>query len=152
EATATLKQMSNVTAAQARATERARAARAQVASAVAARDIAKIQLSHTRIFAPCDGVLSKKSVAPGESMKIGQNIAYLVTPDVWVEANFKETQISHMRPGQPVDVRVDAYPRVTLKGQVENFSGATGSRFSLLPPDNASGNFTKVVQRVPLRI
>ena len=83
---------------------------------------------------------------------MGQAIVQLVTPGVWVTANFKETQVGSMRIGQPAEFTVDAYPGVTLQGDVESLSGATGARFSLLAPDNASGNFTKVVQRVPVRV
>ncbi|HEY6458850.1 MAG TPA: HlyD family efflux transporter periplasmic adaptor subunit, partial [Polyangiaceae bacterium] len=102
--------------------------------------------------APHDGVVSKKSIQEGQTVALGQPIVQLVTPGVWVTANFKETQLEKMRLGQPVTFTVDAYPSVKLRGSVESFSGGTGSRFTLLPPDNASGNFTKVVQRLPVRV
>jgi membrane fusion protein (multidrug efflux system) len=152
EASAKVKQTSNVDALVAQAQARAKSARAQVAIAKAARDIAKLELSYTRILAPADGVASKKTIAVGQQVTAGQSIAQLVTPLVWVTANFKETQVANMRPGQPAHVAVDGLPGITLHGELESLSGATGSRFTLLPPDNASGNYTKVVQRVPVRV
>ncbi|WP_433926385.1 HlyD family secretion protein [Sorangium cellulosum] len=152
EASAKVKQTSSVDVVVAQAQARARSARAQVAIAMAARDLAKLELSYTRVVAPADGVASKKTIAVGQQVGAGQAIAQLVTPLVWVTANFKETQVAHMHPGQPADLEVDALPGVTLHGEIESLSGATGSRFTLLPPDNASGNFTKVVQRVPVRV
>lgn len=152
EASAKLKQTSNVDALVAQAQARAKSARAQAAIARATRDLAKLELSYTRILAPSDGVVSKKTIAVGQQVAAGQSIVQLVTPLLWVTANFKETQVAHMRPGQPAHVEVDALPGVTLHGELESLSAATGSRFTLLPPDNASGNFTKVVQRVPVRV
>ncbi|MDI3287175.1 HlyD family secretion protein [Polyangium sp. 15x6] len=152
EASAKLKQSSNVDALVAQAQARAKTARAQVAIAKAARDLAKLELSYTRIVAPADGVASKKTIAVGQQVAAGQAIAQLVTPLLWITANFKETQVAKMHPGQPARMVVDALPGVTLHGELESLSGATGSRFTLLPPDNASGNYTKVVQRVPVRV
>jgi membrane fusion protein (multidrug efflux system) len=152
EASARVSQTSDVDSVVAQSEARARAARAQVHTAQAARDLAALELSYTRIVAPRDGVVSKKTVAPGQQVSVGQPIVQLVTPERWVTANFKETQLARMRPGQQVELEIDAYPRAKLTGEVESFSAATGSRFTLLPPDNASGNFTKVVQRVPVRI
>jgi membrane fusion protein, multidrug efflux system len=129
---------------------------ASVATAEAMRDLARLELSYTKIVAPHAGIVSKRSVAQGQLVSAGQSVVMLV-PDarqhgaVWVTGNFKETQLLHMRIGQPATLIVDAYRR-ELHGKVESFSGATGARFALLPPDNASGNFTKVVQRVPVRV
>jgi membrane fusion protein (multidrug efflux system) len=97
-------------------------------------------------------VVSKKSINVGQSVASGQAIVQLVPEERWITANFKETQLAHMKVGQPAHFTLDAYPGVTLDGDVLSFSGATGARFTLLPPDNATGNFTKVVQRVPVRI
>lgn len=152
EASAKVKQSSNVEAVVAQARARAKAARAQVATAKSALDLAKIELSNTRIVAPQDGVVSKKTVAVGQAIGAGQAVAQLVTKSVWVTANFKEDQIAKMHPGQPVEMSVDAFPGATLRGELDSLAGATGSRFTLIPADNASGNFTKVVQRIPVRI
>ena len=141
----------DVLVAQARA--KADAARAQVATMQAARDLAALELSYTKISAPSDGVVSKKTVTVGQMLAVGQAVGQIVPPTQrWVTGNFKETQLTHMRAGQAADVTIDAFPDITLHGDVESFSGATGARFSLLPPDNATGNYTKVVQRVPVRI
>jgi membrane fusion protein (multidrug efflux system) len=113
---------------------------------------AQLQLSYTKIFAPFDGRVTKKSVEPGNYVQPGQTLFSLVPPDVWVVANFKETQLKQMRVGQPVSVRVDAAPGHSFRAHVESFQVGTGSRFTLLPPENATGNFVKVVQRVPVKI
>ena len=140
----------------AEARAKAAAARARVATAEALRDLAQLEFSYTKIFAPHAGTVSKRSVAEGQLVAAGQPVVMLV-PDarqqgaVWVTGNFKETQLVRMRIGQPATMTIDAYGR-ELHGKVESFSGATGARFALLPPDNATGNFTKVVQRVPVRI
>ncbi|HEY2405066.1 MAG TPA: HlyD family secretion protein [Polyangiaceae bacterium] len=134
------------------AAARAKSAHAQVDTARAARDLAALDLSYTKILAPSDGVVSKKSIVVGQMLGLGQGIAQLVTDKLWVVGNFKETQLAKMRVGQPAHFEVDAFPGTTIQGDVESLSGATGSRFTLLPPDNATGNFTKVVQRVPVRI
>ena len=126
---------------------------ARVAAARAARDQAALNLSYTRISAPSSGVVSKKSVEVGQLVQPGQPLMSVVPlEDVWLTANLKETEIADVRPGEPVDFTVDAYPGAHFRGHVESVSPATGARFSLLPPDNATGNFTKVVQRVPVRI
>jgi membrane fusion protein (multidrug efflux system) len=150
EASARVQQSSNVDALIEQARSRARMAHAQVAVSVATRDLAALDLSYTRIVAPEDGTVSKKTIAVGQMVAPGQGIVKLVpVRDLWITGNFKETQIHKMRAGQPAHVAVDAFPGVTLRGEVESFSAATGARFTLLPPDNASGNYTKVVQRVP---
>jgi membrane fusion protein (multidrug efflux system) len=126
---------------------------ARVASARASRDQAALQLSYTRIVAPQNGVVSKKSVEIGQLVQPGQPLLSVVPlEDVWITANLKETQIEDVTPGDAADFTVDAYPGVHFHGRVESLSPATGARFSLLPPDNATGNFTKVVQRIPVRI
>ncbi len=152
EATARADQTHDVTSLQDQAIAKAKAAHAQVDAAEASLALAELEVEHTKIYAPADGMLSKKTVAVGQFINVGQAIAQLVPNEVWVTANFKETQVATLHPGQPVEVEVDAYGGAKFHGEVESFSGATGSRFALLPPDNASGNFTKVVQRVPVRI
>jgi len=131
---------------------RAKAAHAQVDTAKAARDLAALDLSYTKIFAPNDGVVSKKSINVGQMLSPGQSVVQLVTDKLWVTGNFKETQVAQMRVGQRASVEVDAFSGTAIEGEVESFSGATGAKFTLLPPDNATGNFTKVVQRLPVRV
>jgi membrane fusion protein, multidrug efflux system len=113
---------------------------------------AQLQVSYTKIYAPFDGRVTKKSVEPGDYVQPGQTLFSLVPPEVWVVANFKETQLKNMRVGQPVSVQVDAVPGHDFKAHVDSFQVGTGSRFTLLPPENATGNFVKVVQRVPVKI
>jgi membrane fusion protein (multidrug efflux system) len=157
EASARLGQASDTLPSQvAEAKAHAASARARVLTAEATRDLAQLDLSYTKIFAPHAGIVSKRSVAQGQLVSAGQAVVMLI-PDarkggaVWVIGNFKETQLAKMRIGQPATLTIDAYGR-ELQGKVESFSGATGARFALLPPDNATGNFTKVVQRVPVRV
>lgn len=152
EAKAKLSQSDQVEALTREAQARAEQAHAAIATAQAAKSLAELELSYTKIFAPSDGVVSKKSLSVGQQIAAGQSVVQLVPNTLWVTANFKETQLDKMRVGQPVDIKVDAYPGRDLKGRIESFSGATGARFALLPPDNASGNFTKVVQRVGVRV
>jgi membrane fusion protein, multidrug efflux system len=113
---------------------------------------AQLNLSYTKIYAPEDGRVTQKTVEPGDYGQTGQNLFALVPHDVWVVANFNETQLTDMRPGQPVEIEVDAYPNRTFKGHVDSFQMGTGAAFSLLPPENATGNYVKVVQRVPVKI
>lgn len=127
-------------------------ARARVDVAQAAVDLARIQLSNTKISAPSDGVLAKLAVHPGQTVQMGQLVTYLVPKQTYLIANFKETQIGHIRSGQRATVVVDAFPGRKLEAKVEAVAPGTGAQFSLLPPDNASGNFVKVVQRVPVRL
>lgn len=124
---------------------------ARVRSAEASLALANLNLEWTRIVAPDDGTVSRITAHPGALLSVGQTVAQFVPVKKYVTANFKETQVGKMRPGQPVDVDVDTYGK-TLKGKVESLSGGTGARFSLLPPDNATGNFVKVAQRIPVRI
>jgi membrane fusion protein, multidrug efflux system len=131
---------------------RAREAVAQVKEAQAALDQAKLNLSYTKIYAPVTGIITKKSVEADENVSVGQNLLTLVSlEDLWVTANFKETQLENMRAGQSVDIHVDATGK-TYKGRVTQIGGATGSVLSLFPPENATGNYVKVVQRVPVRV
>ncbi len=126
---------------------------ARVAAARAARDQAALNLTYTRIIAPANGVVAKKSVEVGQLVQPGQPLMSLVPlEDVWVSANLKETEVENVKPGDPADFTVDAYPGIRFRGHVQSLSPATGARFSLLPPDNATGNFTKVVQRIPVRV
>ena len=119
----------------------------------AARDLAKIALGYTRITAPVDGMVSERQVRPGQYVSVGTEVISLVPlPNVWVVANYKETQMTRIRLDQPARVTVDAFPDVVLHGHVDSWSPASGAQFSLLPPDNATGNFTKVVQRIPVKI
>jgi len=126
---------------------------ARVAAARASRDQAALQLSYTRIITPSAGVVSKKAVELGQLVAAGQPLMTVVPlEDVWVTANLKETETADVTPGDSADIVVDAYKGVHFRGHVESLSPATGAKFSLLPPDNATGNFTKVVQRIPVRI
>lgn len=113
----------------------------------------KLKLGYTRITAPFDGVVGERQVQPGDYVNIGTNLINVVPlPKVYVIANYKETQLTHVAPGQPVEITVDSFPRERLRGRVERIAPATGAQVALLPPDNATGNFTKVVQRIPVRI
>jgi membrane fusion protein (multidrug efflux system) len=128
-------------------------ASAHVNSVQAARDRAALDLSYTRILAPRTGVVSRKTVEVGQYVQAGQALMIVVPlDDIWVVANLKETEIRDVTPGDKAEFEVDAYPGRKFTGHVESLSPATGARFSLLPPDNATGNFTKVVQRIPVRI
>lgn len=130
----------------------AEAAKADLAQSEAALRQAGLDLSYTRIEAPEAGRVTRKAVEPGAYVSVGQSILALVPDDVWVVANFKETQLTRMRKGQPAEIRVDAYPDERLRGHVDSIQDGTGARFSLLPAENATGNFVKVVQRVPVKI
>jgi membrane fusion protein, multidrug efflux system len=119
----------------------------------AARDLAQINLGYTRIIAPVDGIVGQRQVQAGQYVNVGtQVISVVPLPNVWVIANYKETQMTRVRIGQPARVTVDAFPGLVLHGHVDSWSPASGAQFSLLPPDNATGNFTKVVQRIPVKI
>lgn len=130
-----------------------RGADARVLAARAARDLAANTLDDTRVVAASAGMVSQKTVEPGQYVQPGQPMMNLVVQDsIWVVANLKETEIEGVRIGNPVSFSIDAYPGETWQGTVESISPATGSKFTLLPPDNATGNFTKVVQRLPVRV
>ncbi|WP_333874119.1 HlyD family secretion protein [Methylobacter sp.] len=126
---------------------------ARVENAKAQLSLAKIDLEHTQVKAPIDGIIGNRGVQLGQLVRPGVALASLVqNSNIWVEANFKETQLQHMRLGQSVTVKVDAYPDLELTGNVDSFSPASGSEFSILPEENATGNFTKVVRRLPVKI
>jgi membrane fusion protein (multidrug efflux system) len=127
-------------------------ARAQVRQAQTRLEEAQLQLSYTKVVAPRDGRVTRRSVEEGAYVQTGQALLALVPDDLWVVANFKETQLGRMRPGQPVILHVDAYPRREFKGKLDSVQAGSGAVFSLLPPENAVGNYVKVVQRVPVKI
>jgi membrane fusion protein (multidrug efflux system) len=128
------------------------AASARVKQAEASLQQAKLDLSYTKVTAPISGRVTRRTVERGAYVQTGQSLLALVPDEVWIVANFKETQLTHMRPNQPVTIRVDAYPKHEFKGRVDSIQSGTGARFSLLPPENAVGNYVKVVQRVPVKI
>jgi membrane fusion protein (multidrug efflux system) len=135
------------------------AAEAQVRQLAAAADQAKadlaqaeLNLSYSRITAPQDGWVTKRNVQLGSYLQVGQSLFSLVSPRVWVTANFKESQLAGMRPGQPARIRIDAYPDLDLEGHVDSIQMGTGSRFTAFPAENATGNYVKIVQRVPVKI
>ena len=127
-------------------------AAAELEQARAAVAQAELELSYTTIRAPAAGRVTRKSVEEGAYVQAGRALMAIVPADVWVVANFKETQLTDMRPGQSSEIEVDAYPGIVFKGHVDSIQAGTGARFSLLPPENATGNFVKVVQRVPVKI
>ncbi|MEY2699741.1 MAG: hypothetical protein RIQ52_496 [Pseudomonadota bacterium] len=127
--------------------------RARIQSLETELALAMNALQHTRILAPMTGTIGNRSVQVGQMVKPGLSMAYLIPDDdIFAEANFKETQLEHMKPGQRVDIEIDAWPDTVFKGHVSSFAPASGSEFSLLPPENATGNFTKIVRRVPVHI
>ncbi len=132
---------------------RAESADAQTLRYKAALDQAQLNLTYTTIVAPVDGIVGKRSVQVGDNIGVGQDLMAIVPlNDVWVTANFKETQLTHMQAGQPVKIKVDTYGGRKWNGHVTSIGGATGAKYSLLPPENATGNYVKVVQRIPVRI
>jgi membrane fusion protein (multidrug efflux system) len=133
--------------------DRAASAVAKVQVAKANLEQAKLNLEYTSVRAPVNGIVSMKTVEVGQIVQAAQPLLALVPlEDIWVKANFKESQLKDMRPGQPAEFSVDAYGGRTYRGHVESIAAATGARFSLLPPENASGNYVKVVQRIPVKI
>ncbi len=127
-------------------------ARAEAEQARAAVEQVALDLSYAKIYAPESGRVTRKVAEAGSYVQVGQALMVIVPSDIWVVANFKETQLAGMRPGQPAEITVDAYPDKVFKGRVDSIQTGTGARFSLLPPENATGNFVKVVQRVPVKI
>ncbi|MEO5571503.1 MAG: HlyD family secretion protein [Bacteroidia bacterium] len=150
--TATKQQQAAVMQSQA-AKEQIALAQSQLSQRQAEIDFAKLQLSYTTIISPANGIASRKNVQPGQLVSAGAPLfAVVSTDDICVIANFKETQLTKMKEGLQVDVKSDAFPDEKIDGTVYRFSAATGAKFSLLPPDNATGNFVKVVQRIPVKI
>jgi membrane fusion protein, multidrug efflux system len=135
-----------------RAVATARQRRADADAAKKALAQSELDLSYTRVVAPDSGRVTRRIVEEGMFVQVGQTLMSIVPNDFWVVANFKETQLANMRPGQPATVKIDAYPDLVLRGHVDSIQAGTGARFSLLPPENATGNFVKVVQRVPVKI
>jgi membrane fusion protein, multidrug efflux system len=125
---------------------------AQLQQAQANAKTAQLDLSYTKIYAPCAGRVTSKSVEPGDYIQVGQTLMSIVPTDVWVVANFKETQLKKMHPGQPALVEIDALGGRTFRAHVQSIQAGSGAAFSLLPPENATGNYVKVVQRVPVKI
>ncbi|MGH7982915.1 MAG: efflux RND transporter periplasmic adaptor subunit [Candidatus Udaeobacter sp.] len=142
----------NATAALRSGNDALAAAKADLAAAEAAATNAQLQLSYTSIVAPADGVIAKKTVETGARIQPGQALMAVVEQNAWVLANFKETQLARMRVGQHVDVKIDSIPDHKFSAHIDSLQPGTGSTFALLPPDNATGNFTKIVQRVPVKI
>jgi membrane fusion protein, multidrug efflux system len=126
--------------------------RADLNSKRASLALARINLGYTRIVAPESGIVSERRVRTGQLVSPGTQVISLVQSEIWVQANYKETQVRHLRAGDPAEIRVDAFPGLIFRGKVDHVSPASGSQFALLPPDNATGNFTKIVQRVPVKI
>ncbi|HEU5246029.1 MAG TPA: HlyD family secretion protein [Candidatus Udaeobacter sp.] len=126
--------------------------KAAVEADEAAVEQAELNLSYTKVTAPVDGYVTKEAVAIGDYLQVGQALMSLVPPRVWVIANFKETQLRNMRPRQPVQIKIDAYPDHPLHGHIDSIQAGSGAAFTLLPPENATGNYVKVVQRVPVKI
>ncbi|MCP4180913.1 MAG: HlyD family secretion protein [bacterium] len=113
---------------------------------------AELNCSYTKIYSPINGCITRKTINLGSYVTKGKPILAIVSDNKWIDANFKETQLTHMRVGQPVNINIDAYPGVVFKGHIQSLQSGTGAEFSLLPPENATGNFVKVVQRVPVKI
>ena len=118
----------------------------------AAFDVAQVNLSYTRIYAPADGTVGERQVRPGQLVSPGTQVIPFVESTKWVQANYRETQLTNVKVGDPVEIRIDEFPGQTIHGKVAQIAPASGSQFALLPPDNATGNYTKVVQRVPVKI
>src|SRR5215470_11577630 len=126
--------------------------KADLVAKQSALQVAQVSLGYTRIVAPTDGMVGERKVRPGQLVSPGTQVISLAENTIWVQANYKETQLRNVVPGDDAEVKVDAFPGVVLRGHVEELSPASGSQFALLPPDNATGNFTKVVQRIPVKI
>jgi membrane fusion protein (multidrug efflux system) len=153
QAAVSQKQILTATAQLRTAEEQVSVAQSQIKQREADLNYANLQLSYAAITAPATGITSRKSIQPGQYVQTGQPLFSIVADSsIWVVANFKETQLEKMKVGQKAEISVDAYHHTTLNGEIESFSSATGARFALLPPDNATGNFVKVVQRIPVKI
>jgi len=124
----------------------------QVEQAKAQLETAELNLSYADVRAPFDGYITRRNVQLGTLVQAGSSLFSIVSPDIWITANFKETQLERMKPGDKVDISVDAYPNLKLRGHVDSVQQGTGSRFSAFPAENATGNFVKIVQRVPVKI
>jgi membrane fusion protein (multidrug efflux system) len=127
-------------------------AEAQITQAQANLDQAELNLSYTTMRAPQDGWITKRNVERGDYLQVGASVFSIVTPEVWITANFKETQLNRMRPGQRVEIAVDAYPSLRLSGHVDSVQRGSGSKFTAFPAENATGNYIKIVQRIPVKI
>lgn len=115
--------------------------------------LAQTQLDNATVESPCDGIVTRRAIEEGQYITTGQPLCSTIDKShLWITANFKETQVRKLKPGQEVDIKIDAFPNMKITGKVESFIGATGAKFSLLPPDNATGNFVKIIQRIPVRI
>ena len=125
---------------------------AAIGQAQAAANEAQLALSYTNIYAPTSGIVGRRSVEAGQRLQPGQSLMAIVEPAPWISANFKETQLEQVRPGEPVTIKLDTFPHRTFLGHVTGVSPASGAQFALLPPENATGNFTKIVQRIPVKI
>lgn len=144
--------LDNATAALRGANANVVGAKADLATAQGALDNAELQLSYTTVLAPADGVIAKRTIETGTRVQPGQVMMAVVERNVWVLGNFKETQLARMRVGQHVEVKIDAIPEHRFSAHIDSLQPGTGSSFALLPPDNATGNFTKIVQRLPVKI
>jgi membrane fusion protein (multidrug efflux system) len=129
-----------------------KASEGELQTSLAAVHRAEVNLSYCRILAPVNGRVTERTVENGNYVVSGQALFMLVDPNVWVTANFKETQLTHLRQGQPVSIKVDAFPAHKFRGRVDSIQAGSGSRFSVLPAENATGNYVKVVQRIPVKI
>ncbi len=127
-------------------------AQAQVGAAEAQLKIARLNLGYTKIYAPADGYVAEKSVEAGNQVMPGQALMAVVSSDMWIVANYKETKLKNVQPGQKVKIQIDAYPGMTFKGRVNSIQRGTGAAFSMFPPENATGSFVKIVQRIPVKI
>ncbi len=125
---------------------------AQLAAAQADVEQSEINLSYTKLIAPFDGWVTKRNVEQGSYVQVGQALFSLVSPDVWVTANFKEDQLADMKTGQKVKIEIDAFPNLKIEGHVDSIQMGSGSRFTAFPAENATGNYVKIVQRVPVKI
>lgn len=125
---------------------------ANLANAKAAKDKAELDYSYTKIYAPQSGTVASRRVEKGMYVNVGSPLFSLVPDEVWVVANFKENQLRHMKPGQPVDIKIDTYPDHVFKGKIDSIQRASGAKSSLFPPENAVGSFVKIVQRIPVKI